>query len=232
MKQSIMPRFGITTIDSASASTANPRLAATIYAFDVPLCDENPFTTSAGDGISGTRVVWNFKQKDKAGNSPRSIIEKWSDGIWMQQNPSHPLAACKASFEWLDRLKNMLQNGRGLNRYDSPSVQITNTRKASVLAALDHPLVGWKRHPVVTTWCFHQAAAADAALYDDPQLYSKLPDASISYAKGAIMGHEAMIKAIKDVQFARVEHRGRVAMIGRDAAGEKLNQLEKILFRK
>ena len=34
------------------------------------------------------------------------------------------------------------------------------------------------------------------------------------------------------VVIGRVEHRGRVALIGRDCAGEKLNQLEKILYRK
>ncbi len=77
-----------------------------------------------------------------------------------------------------------------------------------------------------------QLAAADAALYDDPALYTKLPDSGISYAKGAITGHERMVEAIKNIQFARVEHRGRVALIGRDCAGEKLNQLEKILYRK
>jgi hypothetical protein len=98
--------------------------------------------------------------------------------------------------------------------------------------ALGHPLIGWRRSDRVTTWCFHQAAAADAALYDDANLYTRLPDASISYAKGAIVGHEAMIALVKDIQYARVEHKGRAALIGRDMPKNKLDQLERILYRK
>jgi len=232
MRNSILPKFAVTTIDSASASTANPRLAATIYAFDVPLHESNPYTVTAGDGLKETRVVWNFNQSDRAGNSPAEICTRWHDQPWLDANPNNPLAVCKAAFEWFEQMMHMLKIRRGLDYYDGACVEITNTRKAAVLAALGHPLVGWKTRPVVTTWCLHQAAAADALLYDDAALYTKLPDAAISYARAAILGHEAMIKAIKDIQFARVEHRGRVATIGRDLGGEKLNQLEKILYRK
>jgi len=203
MTKSLLPKFGVTTIDSAAHSTANPRLAATIYAFDVPLHESNPYTTSAGDGIVDVRVVWNFAQTDKAGNSPAEIAAKWIDTVWMQRNETHPLAICRSAFSWHAKLKEMIEHGRG-----------------------------WDRKPQNVAWCFHQAAAADAALYEDAALYTKLPDASISYAKGAILGHERMVAAIKNIQFARVEHRGRVALIGRDCAGEKLNQLEKILYRK
>jgi hypothetical protein len=232
MTKSILPKFGVTTIDSAAHSTANPRLAATIYAFDVPLHEANPYTTSAGDGIVDVRVVWNFAQTDKAGNSPAEIAARWIDNVWMQRNETHPLAICKSAFAWHDKLKEMIEHGRGLPQHYGPAVVISNTRKAAVMAALGHPLIGWHRKPQNVLWCFAQAAAADAALYEDAALYTKLPDASISYAKGAILGHERMVAAIKSIQFARVEHRGRVALIGRDCAGEKLNQLEKILYRK
>ncbi|MGA0019466.1 MAG: hypothetical protein ACO3IL_05685 [Steroidobacteraceae bacterium] len=232
MTKSILPKFGITTIDSAAHSTANPRLAATIYAFDVPLHAENPYTTSAGDGIANVRVIWNFTQTDRAGNSPSEIAKRWHDSAWIERTPNDPLAICRRAFDEFDRLKGMMQMGRGLPQHYGAACRVTNTRKAAVMSALGHPLIGWQRNPRVTTWCFHEAAAADAALYDDPALYTKLPDSGISYAKGAITGHERMVEAIKNIQFARVEHRGRVALIGRDCAGEKLNQLEKILYRK
>ena len=41
-----------------------------------------------------------------------------------------------------------------------------------------------------------------------------------------------MVKVIKQIQFARVEHRGRVALIGRDMQKRQIDALEKILFRK
>lgn len=230
--KSIVPRFQITAIDSLDQSTSDTRLASTIYAFDVPLHEQNPFTTSAGDGLKGTRVVWHFHQTDPAGNSPKEIHQKWNDGFWIEANPTHPLAICKNAFErneWMVR-----QTKMGM-----PSMQEThiglhepNTRKAAVLNALGHPLKGYIRGDRWITWVFDEAAATDAALYDDPRLYERFPDAAISYAKAAILGHVAMITAIKNIQFARVEHRGRTALIGRDMPKDKLDQLEKLLYRK
>ena len=100
------------------------------------------------------------------------------------------------------------------------------------MQALGHPIIGWLRNEKVTTWCFPEAAATDALLYDDEKLYERLPDSSIAYLKGALLGHEAMTVAMKDIQFARVEHRGRVAMIGKHIIKKQLDQIERILFRK
>ena len=231
-KASILPRFQVTTIDSASSEVSNPQLAATIYAFDVPLRPENPFTTSAGDGLRAVRVIWNFHQPDPAGNAPEVIVQRWNDKVWLDRNPADPLTICRRAFENFGMLKEMIEHGRGLAYHSGPCAAVTNTRMAAVLLALGHPLLGWRRNPQVTTWCFHQAAAADAALYHDQRLYERLPDAAISYAKAAILGHEAMVAAIKDIQFARVQHKGRTAMIGRDMPADKLSKLEQILYRK
>lgn len=210
----------------------NLQIAATIYAFDVPLHKDNPYDVQAGDGIKGTKVIWHFAQTDAAGNSPKEIAAKFFDDVWIAANPQHPLSVCKHAFDWLADLKHMMKTGKGVSMYYGPSCRITNTRKAAVMLALGHKLLGWQRNEVVTTWCFHETTAADAALYDDEKLYEKLPDAPISYAKGAILGHLAMIDASKSVQHAVVQHRGRTAIIGKDMPKQSLDTLEKILFRK
>jgi len=51
-------------------------------------------------------------------------------------------------------------------------------------------------------------------------------------AKERLKKAENMVKVIKQIQFARVEHRGRVALIGRDMQKRQIDALEKILFRK
>jgi hypothetical protein len=230
MTPSLIPKFAITAIGSESADVVNPRLAATIYAFDVPLHPENPFSVTAGDGIQGRRTTWHFHQTDPAGNAPGDIVKRWHDTKWLDENPQHPLAVCKRAFAEHDQLKHYLKLGRGLDSHYGPACAVSNTRKAAVLAALDHPLLGWRRNDLVTTWCFHQAAAADSALFDDPKLYEKLPFDAIAYAKGAILGHFAMVDMA--IQYARIEHRGRAAIIGKDMPKDKLDALERILYRK
>lgn len=228
----IIPRFGFTSIDGSSAEVDNPRLAATIYAFDVPLHADNPYSTAVGDGIDGIRVTWHFEQSSPCGNSPKLIAKYWSDQKWILANPSHPLTLCKGAFALFDHLVLAIKQNRGFPLHFGAACRITNTRKAAVMQALGHPIMGWLRNEKVTTWCFPEAAATDALLYDDEKLYERLPDAPISYLKGALLGHEAMTVAMKDIQFARVEHRGRVAMIGKHIPKKQLDQIERILFRK
>ena len=231
-RQSILPRFAFSTVDGNTETVDNLQLAATIYAFDVPLHEANPFSVQAGDGIKGKRIVWHFKQGDKAGNSPKRIAEKWHDLAWIEAHQDHPLAVCKRAFDWVAQLKTMMNQGRGLDIHHGPATRVTNTRQAAVLAALGHPLKGWQRNPQVTTWCFDEAAAVDAALYDDGGLYDKLPDAAISYARGAVLGHLGMIQASKEILQARVEHRGRSALIGRNCDPKAIETIEKLLYRK
>lgn len=231
-KQSILPRFGVSTVDGNLADIDNLQCAATIFAFDVPLNETKPYTTQSGDGFSGVRVVWHFQQTDGAGNSPKSIAKHFMDRAWCDANPGNPLAVCRRAFDELSLLKTLLETGRGLPFYAGPGVRITNTRKAAVIKALGHPLKGWLRNSQVTTWCFPEAAAADAALYDDPDLYRKLPDSAISYARGAILGHEAMIAQCKTILQAVVTHKGRTAIIGKDAPKALVDSISKLLYRK
>lgn len=227
-----IPRFAVSQVTGETQSVDNLQIAAVIYAFDVPLHKDRPYDTQAGDGIKGVRVIWNFDQKDAGGNSPKQIAQKYFDDAWHKLNPNHPLAVCKRAFDEHAKLKNYLRSGRGLDKHTGPACRVTNTRKAAVLLALGHKLLGWQRNDYVTTWCFHEAAAADAALYDDPALYDKLPDAAIAYARGSILGHEAMVAASKNIQTARVTHKGRVALIGRDIEKKHQDTIEKLLFRK
>jgi len=227
-----IPRFAVSQVSGETQSVDNLQIAAVIYAFDVPLLEQRPYDTQAGDGIKGVRVIWNFDQKDAGGNSPKEIARRYYDEDWHKLNPDHPLAVCKRAFDCHATLKGYLRAGRGLDRHTGAACRITNTRKAAVLMALGHKLLGWQRNDYVTTWCFHEAAASDAALYDDPALYDKLPDEPIAYARGAILGHEAMVAASKNIQTARVTHKGRVALIGRDIDKKDQDTIEKLLFRK
>ena len=230
--KSIVPRFALNQISHERMEVSQLQLAATIYAFDVPLHKERPFTTQAGDGVQGVKVVWNFHQTDPAGNNPKALSGKWADESWMVVNPTHPLAVTKRAFCEYYSLLSACREGFGYSVWNGPAVRITNTRKAAVIRALGHPITGWQRNDAVTTWCFHEAAATDAVIYDRLDLYQTLPDAPISYAKAALLSHEAMIAASKQVQLARVEHRGRVAMIGTQSTQSQINSIEKLLYRK
>jgi len=228
---STVPRFAVTNVSASSANISNLQVAAVIYAFDVPLHKSRPYDIQAGDGIKGNVVIWHFDQQDLAGNSPKQIAAKYLDDQWIALNPSNPLAVCRRAFDEFAKLKRYLNTG-GIKTHTGAACRVTNTRKAAVLLALGHPLLGWQRNAQVTTWCFHEAAAADAALYDSPDLYETLPDAAISYAKGAILGHEQMVALAKQATTARVQHKGRTALIGRDIDKSKQDTIEKLLFRK
>lgn len=231
-RPSVVPRYSISTIDGQTGDIDNLTTAATVYAFDVPLHPANPYSTQAGDGIKGVRIIWHFHQPDPAGNSPQKIARLFRDAVHHHRNPNDPVTICARAFDEFYRMKTMLDLGRGVPQHYGAACRVTNTRKAAVLVALGHPLIGWQRNPQVTTWCFHEAAATDAALYSDTALYAKLPDAAISYAKAALLGHEAMVDVAKKAQFARIEHRGRTALIGNDVDRATLNSLEKLLYRK
>jgi hypothetical protein len=78
----------------------------------------------------------------------------------------------------------------------------------------------------------HQAAASDAAMFERDDLYTVLPNAAISYAKGAILSHAYMVDLIKNVTMTQHEHRGRIAVIGRNCPDANILILEKLLYRK
>ena len=153
------PSLAVTNVAAESADISNLQVAAVVYAFDVPLHPERPYDVQAGDGISGSRVMWHFVQ-DAGGESPREIAKKYLNDDWHKMNPDHPLAVCKRAFDEFAKLKQYLKVG-GPSPYVGPACRITNTRQAAVLLALGHKMLGWQRNALVTTWCFHEAAAAE-----------------------------------------------------------------------
>tara|TARA_R110000824_G_scaffold203915_2_gene388632 strand:+ start:185 stop:490 length:306 start_codon:yes stop_codon:yes gene_type:complete len=95
-----LPRLQIQTIDGLSSDIQSTPLASTIYAFDVKLAKENPYSTQAGDGIPGRnlRVTWHF-QSEPGGSSPKVIAQRWHDQAWLANNPADPLTLCKKAFD-------------------------------------------------------------------------------------------------------------------------------------
>jgi hypothetical protein len=227
----MIPRFATVGIESTENHTDNARLAATIYAFDVPLDPSQPWSVISGDGIKGTRVVWHFAPR-RDGNQPSEIAKRWYDGAWQAKNYDNPLTVCRRTFDEYSRMVAAIKAGRGYPSIPHARVTIHTTRIAAALVALGHQLDGWHASDYGTAWKFHEAAANDAALLERDDLYEKLPDSPISYARGAILGHAFMVDHIKSVTTTRHEHRGRVALIGRNCPDSHILTLEKLLYRK
>mgnify|MGYP003624707504 len=230
-----LPRLQIQTIDGLSSDIQSTPLASTIYAFDVKLAKENPYSTQAGDGIPGRnlRVTWHF-QSEPGGSSPKVIAQRWHDQAWLANNPDDPLTLCKKAFDAFFHMKTCIRERRGFDAFDitQPSCRVENTRIAACLVGMGHPVIGWHWTDFGAAWHFDQTAATDAALLHDEHLIGKLPNTTISYVKGAIFGHAAMLGVVKEIQSTRIEHKGRTAIIGKHIPKAKLDSLEKILFRK
>ena len=224
-------RFATVNLDSTQNHIDNLVHAAVVYAFDVPLQADQPWSVIAGDGIQGSRVVFHFDPQP-AGNNPAEILRKWNDPIWMTASPNDPLTVCWRAFDEYHHMVSAIKTRRGYDTYTGPCVSLFTTRTAAVLSALGHPVLGWQWTDKGVIWKMHQSSAADAALFERQDLYTVLPDAAISYAKGALLSHAFIIDLIKGVTTTRHEHRGRVAIIGRNCADENILTLEKILYRK
>jgi hypothetical protein len=224
-------RFSTVNLDSTQNHIDNLVHAAVVYAFDVPLQAVTPWSIISGDGIRGTRVVFHFDPQPE-GNNPAEILRKWEDPTWIDMNPRNPLAACKRAFAEYFRMVNAIKTRRGYSNHSGPCVSLFTTRTAAALHGLGHPVLGWQWTDKGVVWKMHEASAADAALFKREDLYTVLPDASISYAKGALLSHAFMVDLIKSVTTTRHEHRGRVAIIGRNCPDENILSLEKILYRK
>jgi hypothetical protein len=226
-----IPRFATVGLESTDDHTENARLAATIYAFDVPLDPVQPWSVITGDGIKGSRVVWHFRPEPD-GNQPGEIAKRWNDGAWLANNPENPLAIIREAFEIYAKMTNCIRLGRGFSHFGGMATTIHTTRIAAILAALGHPVLGWVRGDRGTAWKLHPAAAADAALIEREDLYTTLPDEAISYAKGALLGHAYMVDVIKKATTTQHMHRGRIALIGRNCPDANILTLEKLLYRK
>jgi hypothetical protein len=226
-----LQKFGFGTVDGLGADTQNTRLAATICALDVPLQEGNECSVTVGDGIQGSRVTWHF-QATGGGYSSNDIVNKWHDRRWQDENHNHPIALIRRAFGALSDLNEAILSRRGYVNHHGPGLGTPVTRKAAILLALGHPILGWKWSGDVCFWRFAQAAAEDALLLDDPALYDRLPTAPISYARAALFGHEAMVEVARQVTGYRVQHKGRIAIVSKEIPKQQLDQIEKLLYRR
>jgi len=228
----MIPKFAVNVLDSQS-STRNTRLAATVAAFGVPLKPENPWSTSKGDGIEGTRVTWHFMEESPSGVRPSKLIKVWTDDIWLATNPNHPLAAVVEAFHQYDELLAITRgdHARKPETRGAPSCITTCTRQAATMLAVGHRFLGWSKHGDKYGWHFDQSAAIDLAAYDGYANAHTLPDTNLCLVRAALTNHQQMVGWVKSIQFARVQHKGRFALIGVDSSQAQINQIEKILYR-
>lgn len=228
-----IPKFSVNTFDGIRSDTRNTRLAALILAMEVPLKPENPYSTQAGDGFSGVRVTWNFMESNPAGLKPGKIIQAWIDLKWCADNPDHVIPKVKKAFEEYDRLiacaKGNFSSVPNVGKL--PTLKTHDTRQAAGMVALGHPLCGKSISGDVVFWHFNQAAAADLATWDAYADHHKLPDTDLCVIRATMENHKRVVDATKQIQFARVAHKGRTAIIGRDATPDQISQIERILYR-
>jgi hypothetical protein len=228
--------FRVCAIGNVSSNTRNTQLAATIAAFDVPLKWPEPYTVQAGDGIEGIRVTWHFAESAPNGTQTKAMIVAWNDDEWLAANAEHPLAMARRAFR---NYREMIEHVRGgppvcppLSSTELMTHWTGDTRKAACMEAIGHPMVGYSRSEDWLRWHFRQAAAADLALYDQPDLHLQLPTSSIAYVRASLVNYAEMLKWIKTAQMIRVEHHGRIAVVGVNASKKWVDTLEKLLYRK
>jgi hypothetical protein len=225
----------MTVIDGPRGDTRNLQLAATIYAFDVPLLAEQPITTLAGDGIDGVRVTFHFEQSAPNGNSPAAIIKRWMDVVWLAENAEHPLAQAKEAFELFKRLTATAKRTTGdplPNFAGGDSVHCYDNRQAAAVWSVGNQFLGYSVRDGIYRWHFHRAAAGDLALFERGDLHEALPDLKLSYVRASLHNHKVLTGLVKSVMYLQVLHRGRVANIGTSVPQHTLDKLERILYRK
>jgi hypothetical protein len=228
-----IPKFAVNTLDGMKTDTRNMRLAALILAMEVPLKADNPFTTQAGDGLSGVRVTWNFAECNPAGLKPGKIIQTWIDEAWCNANSGHIIPKVKRAFAEYDRLKDC---ARG-NFAAIPTVsgnhglRTNDTRQAAGIIVMGHPLEGKSVSGDVTFWHFKHEAAADLAAWDGYANHHQLPDTDLCILRASLQNHKKLLEVTQNIQYARVTHRGRTAIIGKDASPTEISTIERILYR-
>jgi hypothetical protein len=228
-----LPGFKVAPILGESQDVDNLQLAAIIYALDVPLQKQNGWTVQAGQGIKGNRLTFHFHQPDPAGYKPKQIADWYSDAEFQAKNPIHPVSVCVKAFEWWREFSLIAKREKSCSFFNgsSDTVRITNTRKAAAIAAMKHPMMGIRWSGPCCIFHFPAVASVDEMLYER-EIYSELPKHNLAYAKAALMSHEEMLKLAGNVSFARVEHRGKIAIIGKDVNQRGIDTLDKLLHKK
>lgn len=228
-----LPGFNVSPILGESQDVDNLQLAAIIYALDVPLQKANGFTVQAGQGIKGNRITFHFHQPDPAGYKPKQIAEWYSSEAFRVTNPIHPVSVCAKAFEKWHEFSLIAKREKSCSFFNggSDTVRVTNTRKAAVIAAMGRPMMGIRWSGPCCIFHFPASATVDERLYER-EIYKELPRHNLAYAKAALLSHEEMLRLAGDVSFARVEHRGKTAIIGKDVNQRGIDTLDKLLHRK
>lgn len=232
--QGKLPGFKVAPIFGESHDVDNLQLAATIYALDVPLHKDNGWTVQAGQGIKGSRVTFHFSQTDPAGYKPKQIAELYQDRRFKEENPNHPISVCSRAFSKWHEFSSIAKREKPCSFFNgsSDTVRITNTRKAAVIAAMGHPMMGIRWSGPCCIFHFPASASVDEAIYEREGIYKEIPTHNLAYAKAALLSHEEMLHLAGNVSFARVEHKGKIAIIGKDVVQRGIDTIDRLLHRK
>jgi len=222
------------SIAHISQEVTDPKLAATIIAIDVPLHKAAPMRVIAGDGIKGTRVIWQFDGASPTGNTAGLVAQAWGDSEWLAKNAGHTLAKIKAAFS---AMFYMAEQAKGGANYvskctNADTISTAGTPAAATLVALGHPCAGYSFYSDSFHWHFNRAAAVDLDLWMDKAIHEKLPTADLSYIKAALLNWRQLLADIKSTTHTAVSHKNRTAYVGRDDDKKTILTLEKLLYRK
>lgn len=222
------------SFDALRGGTSNAKIAATAIALDVPLHKTSPWVIAAGDGIQGTRVVWQFQGTSPDGNTIAAVANAWQDSKWIATNPVHEVTRIKLAFDALARLSATAKGDA--RHYDlilaRDTISNASSAMAATLIALGHPCRGYTRGNNCLFWHFDRAAASDMALWEDHDLHLKLPSTMISYIKCALLNWKTLLNECVAPQIMAVKHGSRTAYVGTKADQNIQNTIEKLLFRK
>jgi len=230
------PRLSFVSVTGDAASTTDTRLAAALYALDVPFDTSRMAATFAGDGIRGKHITWFFQSHNPHGQSSAAMSKAWNDDNRITTHSDCPIAKIKLAFRRKDELTAQIIAG-GIEPFapSGPFIETHDTAKAASMEQLGHPMTGIAYRDGKYWWRFAQAAAPDFALWDLPgkELEQRLPEALIAYLQCSFTNHRAFVDIIKKpkAHFATVQHRGRTAVIGNEMPKADVDKLEQLLTR-
>lgn len=232
----MLPKTRFVGITGEAGATTNTRLAAALYALDVPLDVHRSLTSISGDGINGIRITWHFAESSPKGDSSAKMIQAWDDREWAKANPDCPLVNIKQAFlGYAEIARSIKESTLDCTPCAVPFLETDDAKMAACMVKLGHPISGIAYRDGRYRFRFNQCAGTDFAVWSsiDPARTSH-PDTLLHALWCAFDCHSSMVDFIKKSgpQFAAVKHRGRTALIGRDMEQAQLDQLEKLLYRR
>ena len=221
------PKSSSTTVDGYAADTRNSRLAAYLLTLGILPRQGNPYTIQAGDGLAGRRVTWHFSDIAPDGTKTTQAI-----GHWIKRTDSS-MELVKQAFAEFDRLKQCAVDDPSLvaDCKVAATCSTPDSRMAAGIATIGHRMLGKTRHGDTFRWHFPQSAGTDMAAWDGYATAHELPDTDLCIIRATMENHRSLVEWTKKIQYARVTHKGRAALIGADSTTEEIEKIEKILFR-